>query len=120
MKASSESGECASLISRGSFSVLDATCLPAMGVPYLLPVPFQTQRRLCLRAILCVHRKVRSCDVGTCAATGRAIFRSQEPNIHASPGQIPARMVRGPSDDSVSSRRPGDSGHASAEEEIAT
>src|SRR5262249_10873283 len=32
MKASSESGECASLISRGSFSVLDATCRATMGL----------------------------------------------------------------------------------------
>src|ERR1700674_846222 len=32
MKASSESGECASLISTGSFSVLEAVCWPGMGV----------------------------------------------------------------------------------------
>jgi hypothetical protein len=32
MKASSESGECASLISTGSFSVFEAVCLPAMGL----------------------------------------------------------------------------------------
>jgi hypothetical protein len=30
MKASSESGECASLISTGDFSVFEAVCLPAM------------------------------------------------------------------------------------------
>src|SRR5712692_5234977 len=32
MKASSESGECASLISTGSFSVFEAVCWPGMGV----------------------------------------------------------------------------------------
>src|SRR5438128_1144976 len=32
MKASSESGECASLISSGSFSVFEAVCWPGMGV----------------------------------------------------------------------------------------
>src|SRR5229473_1501020 len=32
MKASSESGECASLISTGSFSVFEAVCWPDMGL----------------------------------------------------------------------------------------
>src|ERR1700674_1947201 len=32
MKASSESGECASLISTGSFPVFEAACRPAMGL----------------------------------------------------------------------------------------
>src|SRR5437879_3380391 len=32
MKASSESGECASLISTASFSVFEAVCWPGMGV----------------------------------------------------------------------------------------
>src|SRR6266516_6325932 len=32
MNASSESGECASLISTGSFSVFEAVCWPGMGV----------------------------------------------------------------------------------------
>src|SRR6267143_1850246 len=32
MKASSESGECASLISTGSFSVFEAVCWPGMGL----------------------------------------------------------------------------------------
>jgi hypothetical protein len=40
MKASSESGECASLISTVSFSVLEAVCVPDMG----LSVPFVTTR----------------------------------------------------------------------------
>src|SRR5216683_2154088 len=42
MKASSESGECASLISRGSFSVFEAVCWPGMGV---LGSSFRAARR---------------------------------------------------------------------------
>src|SRR5438067_1678739 len=37
MKASSESGECASLISTVSFSVFEAACWPRMGVQIRLP-----------------------------------------------------------------------------------
>src|SRR3981189_430707 len=48
MKASSESGECASLISTGSFSVCEAVCWPGMG----LSVPFPLRARLC-RVISC-------------------------------------------------------------------
>src|SRR5260370_33996135 len=42
MKASSESGECASLISTGSFSVFEAVCWPGMGV---LGSSFRAARR---------------------------------------------------------------------------
>src|SRR6266568_5017747 len=42
MKASSESGECASLISTGSFSVFEAVCWPGMGV---LGTSFRAARR---------------------------------------------------------------------------
>src|SRR6266566_6431449 len=42
MKASSESGECASLISSGSFSVFEAVCWPGMGV---LGSSFRAARR---------------------------------------------------------------------------
>src|SRR6266568_2527345 len=42
MKASSESGECASLISSGSFSVFEAVCWPGMGV---LGSSFRAPRR---------------------------------------------------------------------------
>src|SRR6266699_6186259 len=42
MKASSESGECASLISSGSFLVFEAVCWPGMGV---LGSSFRAARR---------------------------------------------------------------------------
>src|SRR6267154_5906263 len=42
MNASSESGECASLISTGSFSVFEAVCWPDMGLS--VPIPVRLRR----------------------------------------------------------------------------
>src|SRR5271163_1850056 len=81
MKASSESGECASLISTGCFSVFEAVCLPGMGGcgPFLAVVLRATVARSgCLvRAApqrLSQFVAVRSGEVRerTCAALGVA------------------------------------------------
>src|SRR6267154_4215531 len=48
MNASSESGECASLISTGSFSVFEAVCWPDMGLSVPIPVRLR-QGRVTLR-----------------------------------------------------------------------
>src|SRR5271157_350109 len=95
MKASSESGECASFSSRGSFSVFDAICLAAMGVASPLPGPFLAQRLLHPRATLRVHRKVRSSDVGTCEALGRGLRCNKKPNIPMPPEQTLAGIECG-------------------------
>src|SRR5882762_1901246 len=80
MNASSESGECASLISRGSFSVWDATCRAAMGSGSSNP-ECATRRRPDHRFTLQGRMKGRSMSVGTCVAYGRAYVCKRKPNI---------------------------------------
>src|SRR5260370_30893986 len=95
MKASSESGECASLISTGSFSVFEAVCWPGMGVSVSfsgatrarpghflcnlepLASPWRWPSRRDFPAQERVYRRRTEEDVrvaGACMAHGRAIL----------------------------------------------
>src|SRR5207253_2872961 len=109
MKASSESGECASLISTGSFSVFEAVCWPGMGllVSYSGATPagpghfsrtakrspdpgfgpsqkdFPAEERVYRRP---TEENVRV--AGACVALGRAISCKREPSILVSGEQL--------------------------------
>src|SRR6266403_4178263 len=99
MKASSESGECASLISTGSFSVFGAVCGPGMGVSVsfsgatakLLPRrgfgpslrDFPAEERVYRRR---TEDSVRV--AGACVPLGRAISCKREPSILVSGEQL--------------------------------
>src|SRR5258708_21545654 len=87
MKASSESGECASLISTVSFSVFEAACWPDMGLlvsfqvrtrsawlrpALILPRDYPAHERVCRRR---TGENVRV--TGACEAPGRTILCSQ-------------------------------------------
>src|SRR6267143_502603 len=85
MKASSESGECASLISTGSFSVFGAVCGPGMGVSVSfsgatskwLPRPGFGPSQRDFPAEERVYRRRTEDSVrvaGACVALGRAIL----------------------------------------------
>src|SRR6266850_6339468 len=85
MKASSESGECASLISTGDFSVFEAVCLAAMGWIFLLVSwasflagPRTPRRDVQLQGGAAGRQTGKDVRIaGTCAALGRAIFSTQ-------------------------------------------
>src|SRR6266550_5267433 len=92
MKASSESGECASLISTGSFSVFGAVCGPGMGVSVSfsaatskwLPRPGFGPSQRDFPAEERVYRRRTEDSVrvaGACVALGRAISCQREPSI---------------------------------------
>src|SRR3984893_1273168 len=92
MKASSESGECASLISTGSFSVFGAVCGPGMGVSVsflgatamLLSRPGLGPSQRDFPAEERVYRR-RTEDsmrvAGACVALGRTISCKREASI---------------------------------------
>src|SRR2546430_2446059 len=109
MKASSESGECASLISTGSLSVFEAVCGPGMGVfvsfsgatparpdhftynreavasPWLWSFP----ERLSRGGEGLSETNGRNVRVaGACVALGRAISCKREPSILVSSEQL--------------------------------
>src|SRR6266550_3402719 len=103
MKASSESGECASLIATGSFSVFGAVCGPGMGVsvsfsgatevvasPWLGPSQrdFPAEERVYRRR---TEDSVRV--AGACLALGRAISCQREPSI-----LVPGEQLAGAKD----------------------
>src|SRR6266851_2532274 len=109
MNASSESGECASLISTGSFSVFEAVCWPDMGlsVSYSSAAPARPGhstyklRSGCLALVLVPPRETfppkkglsetngRNLRVaGACVALGRAISCKRKPSISASGEQL--------------------------------
>src|SRR6266576_6603914 len=98
MKASSESGECASLIATGSFSVFGAVCGQGMGVsvsfsgatevvasPWLGPSQrdFPAEERVYRRRTEDSVRVARDC-----VALGRAISCKREPSILVSGEQL--------------------------------
>src|SRR5437660_2033506 len=111
MKASSESGECASLISTASFSVFEAVCWPGMGVSVSFSSATPASRVVsyttgsgCLALALVLPRdfpaKERSigeerektrASQGACWALGRAISCKEKPSILA-----PHEQLRGP------------------------
>src|SRR5260370_6155554 len=91
MKASSESGECASLISTVSFSILEAVCWPDMGL--LVSLGAHAKRLASLPALV-LPRDYPACArvnrsrtgenarvAGVCKAPGRTIFCRPKPNI---------------------------------------
>src|SRR5437667_3121293 len=101
MKASSESGECASLISTGSFSVFGAVCGPGMGVSVSfsgatskwLPRPGFGPSQRDFPAEERVYRRRTEENVrvaGACVALGRAISCKKEPSILVSGEQLGA------------------------------
>src|SRR6266849_4542614 len=85
MNASSESGECASLISRGSFSVFEAVCLAAMGTLHPLPAQTYVADASSPTLFFTDQRRMGRAASGTYVAIGRAYFRKQEPNIDTPP-----------------------------------
>src|SRR5882762_4300613 len=99
MKASSESGECASLISTGSFSVFGAVCGPGMGVSVSfsgatskwLPRPGFGPSQRDFPAEERVYRRRTEDSVrvaGACVALGRTISCKREPSILMSGEQL--------------------------------
>src|ERR1700724_1116194 len=99
MKASSESGECASLISTGSFSVFGAVCGPGMGVSVsfsaatatwlLRPGLGPSQRDFPAEERVYRRRTEDSMRVaGACVALDRAISCKREPSILVSCEQL--------------------------------
>src|SRR6266567_1690457 len=84
MKASSESGECASLISTVSFSVFEAACWPDMG----LLVSFQVRTRSAwLRPALILPRDYPAHERG-CRGAKPATICKRKPNILACREQL--------------------------------
>src|SRR5437879_13874476 len=94
MKASSESGECASLISTGSFSVFGAVCGPGMGVSVSfsgatstwLPRPGFGPSQRDFPAVERVYRRRAEDSVlaaGACVAQARASSSKQVPDTLA-------------------------------------
>src|SRR2546427_10931873 len=99
MKASSESGECASLISTGFFSVLGAVCGPGMGLSVSfsgatakwLPRPGfgPSQRDFPAEERVYRRRTEESLRVArACVALGRTISCKKEPSILVSRVQL--------------------------------
>src|SRR6266849_7252911 len=83
MKASSESGECASLISTGSFSVFEAVCWPGMGV---LGSSFRGARRgrgnlRCAPEPTGVHSPRLRFPKETSSVTGGSVWGRAEENL---------------------------------------
>src|SRR5262249_49420236 len=85
MNASSESGECASLISTGSVSVFWAACLPAMAFfKFLGILRLACKENFPFRWVRVNGRKRTYATLGLRGALP-GLFRAQEPNILTPP-----------------------------------
>src|SRR6267142_5757819 len=96
MKASSESGECASLISTGDFSVFEAVCRAAMGWVFLVVswASFFPERRSAPRGRRReTDRKKRAHRWGLRGA-GSDDFCKAKPSISAPGGQTRGQRER--------------------------
>src|SRR5579859_97284 len=95
MKASSESGECASLISTGSFSVFCTAGCPAMSFfNFLAFCRLSCKESIPFRWVRSELEEENVRDAGTCEAPCRVFFRRESLTYRGHPHQLPAGASR--------------------------